>query len=690
MRKALAAALLAAGMASSVRAAPECLVPTGEYLPTQVPYTYILDRSNVFEPDYLERLRVGPPYLLENGDLTAGHPYFGPMCDLGALRAGKPEPSAEEFVARYRQKRAATPDYVKKAHAVGVKLVTAYVCMMTTGGDHEKRTGFWRFYDNWDSFREFHIPPRPGADPEQWLQRKPDGSPHYFYAHEHPPYKPMVRYANCVNNPGWRAYMQWLIEEAARVGLDGVFVDNAESQRCYCKLCQAGFEKWLRSRYSAQEIKDVFGGDVSLQADVSKGDLRLAETRLFWQASIRAFLADIKRWGAAIHGSFFVFPNGLHGRSHNIAVVYPDCDLAMDENSVGVAGTHPGVAKSHIIAGLHVTRVNDNLLSYRYAAGAGAGCRTNLLCRPGYPKSDQANFGANANVGALGIAEAAAFGGGGCYLHGGPKSAPWLAAVRATYNEFFEKNAGLYKGMFPFGQAGVIAFVLPNYFGDRSAFSSINQGLHLLAERHVLADLIPERVFTLEWIKRYPALVVPNIAIMSDAQVAALVSYAKSGGKLIVLGEKAATRDQFGREREPSGVQNLLNLAVSRYGSDPSEAFATGQPLHGSELCSQDAAPLVRFAAYVNHPSQPTALVLHCVNYDVDLGLKHDRVGAVRDLELAIPLPPQTKPINAVFKAPGEADVPLRVEQIGDRARVRVPKLSIYGLVRLLLERSGG
>ena len=144
----------------------------------------------------------------------------------------------------------------------------------------------------------------------------------------------------------------------------------------------------------------------------------------------------MKRWGSAIHGSFFVYPNGLHRRAHYIATRFRDCDLAMDENSFGERGTHPGMIQSHVIAGIYNTHVNDNILSYKFATGAGTHCRVNLLCRPGYPRSDPDELGANANTGSLGIAESAAFGGGGCYLNRGPLQSPWLNQIgRASCRE---------------------------------------------------------------------------------------------------------------------------------------------------------------------------------------------------------------------------------------------------------------
>ena len=704
MRADAAALLLVFAGAAAVSAAPECMVPTGEYLPTQVPYTHILDRSDVFAEDYLDQLKVGPPYLLENGMIQPTHQYFGPMCDLDALRRGEPGPSVQEFVQQYREKAEATREYVKQAKARGVQLVTAYICMNTIGGDPEKRTGFWHFYDNWDTFSEFQIPPRPPDDPETWQQLKADGSPFIAYTRAHLPYKPMFRWTNCINNPSWRTYQQWVTEEAARAGIDGFFVDNAGTQRCYCKHCQTKFAEWLKSRYTEEEIEELLGGDLSMSLDEDEhADLRKAEVQLFRQESIHDFLADVRRWGSDIHGSFFVFPNGLHRRSHFIGTRFRDCDLAMDENSVGTVGTHPGVAHMHIIAGLHIKHVNDNLVTFKYAAGTGARCRANLLCRSGYPKSDPANLGPNANVGALGIAEAAAFGGGGCYLHRGTKAHPWLAPVRANYNEFFEANADDYRGKYPFGQVGIIAFVLPNYFGDRSAFNGVDQALHVLAAQHILADLIPERVFTPAWISRYAALVMPYMPIVSDSQIAVLTDYVKQGGKLILLGKEVASRDRFGRDRDPQAAGQLLDAATARYDWDLAQAFAEGAPLSGLELCGKQATPLVRLSAYVDDPHEPTELVLHCVNYDVDLGLDHHRVGAISNLDLSVPLPANTRATSAVFKAPGEADVGLKVEngegravaagsdreRSPGRARLTIPELRIYGFVHISLQRAG-
>jgi len=674
---------LALGL-TRVQAAPECLVPTGPYQPTQVPYTYVLDRRSPFSDAFVERYRDGMPYLVEAGQLTPGHPYFGPLCDPGALRRGVPEPSLEEFLRRYRENRAKAPDAVAAVRAGGAGQVLTYICMMTTGGDPVKRTGFWRFYDHWDAFAEFHVPPKPDSDPEDWQQRRADGTPVIAYSRDHPPYKPMFRWTNCINHPGWRAYQRWVTEEAARVGVDGFFVDNANTMHCYCRHCQALFAKRLRERYTPAELTDLFGGDLAMApGGKTEPGLRQAEVQLFWQESIHGLLADVKAWGCAIHGHFVVFPNGLQGMSEQIATRFRDCDLAMHEHSGGELGGNPGLLRRHVIAGIGTREVNDHLYEYKVAAGTGAACRANVLAYSGYPKADPANRGANPAVAALGIAEAAAFGGGGCYapidFH------PWYPALCATHNRFFAANTALYAGKLPYGQVGILGFVWPGFMGERGATTGTRAALREVLGRHLLADVIPERVFTPAWIARYPVLIVPGIAVLSDAQLQALIDYARQGGRLVLLGETAGRRGAFGRARSAEAVAALEQAASRRCGGDLRDAWAPGGPLAGLELCPAAAAPLVRFAAYTDALERPTEVIVHAVNYDVDLGVARGRVGVVSPLEIAVPLPAGMRAGTAVLSSPEAGAVPLAAATVAGRARLSLPRLGVYGVVRITL-----
>lgn len=684
------AAMIALVVAVPVLAAPTCMLPTGEYVPSQAPYTYFLDRRNPYDAAYADRYGGHLPALLETGMLTPGHPYFGPVCDLTAIRAGRPEPTVEEFIARYRENRTRAPEVIRQLHEAGAERVITYICMMTTGGDPEKRLGFWRFYDNWDAFAEFDIPDKPADDPEQWQQRKPDGTPFIAYTRAHPPYQPMFRWTNCVNNPGWRAYQRWVTEEAARVGCDGFFVDNAGTQRCYCSHCQALFAEWLRERYTAAEIAELFGGDLSMApgGKVEAGSLRQAEVELFWQESIHRFLSDIKAWGAAIRGEFFVFPNGLHGRAHFVGTRFRDCDLAMDENSSGDLSGNPGVGNLHVIAGLHVRRYNYNTLLYKYVAGTGARCRGNVLAYCGYPQQDLPNLGPNFNTAVLGHAEAAAFGGGGCYA---PTAfTEGAAQAIAVMNEFFRKNEALYVGKYPFGQVAVLGFALPSYFGDRQAYANTASVLGVLMDAGLLADIVPERVFSLQWLSRWPMVVVPGVRYLADAQLQTLLAYTQAGGKLILAGSDNGVYDQLGRSRPAEALQALRAAAAADVGQELDALVQPGGLLDGQGICQTTPNMRVRFAAWVDHPERPAEIILHAVNYDVHLGTAHDRVGEISDLALRVPLPAGARAARATVYAPGEAPQELAVSNDQGRAVLTLPHLKVYAVVRIDLQRGEG
>ena len=134
-----------------------------------------------------------------------------------------------------------------------------YICNQTMAGDPEKRAGFWKFYDSWDDYRGFGLPPRPATDPIEWLQRDPDGNIHYNYRWAHQAFRPERRFAPCPNNEHWSAWLEFVVDQMAQCGYDGVFVDN-NILHCYCSYCRREFRRFLGSRYTAAQRERVERG----------------------------------------------------------------------------------------------------------------------------------------------------------------------------------------------------------------------------------------------------------------------------------------------------------------------------------------------------------------------------------------------------------------------------------------------
>ena len=687
--RAIAVVIAAALLPAFAGAAPEQLVPCasagapGGFVPTKLPCTYILDYSDddYFRGDYEQYYLQGPPGLLHMGTVTPAHSYFGPAHDAAAALGKQPFPPLETFVQKYRDRLAEAQRVNDQLRKQGVGKVVAYVCLMTTGGDPDKRTGFWHFYDHWEAFTPLGAGPKPPDDPVLWQQRKPDGSEHHFYTRDH--YLPMFfRYSNCVNNPGWQAYMKWVIRGAAEARFDGVFVDNAGSQRCYCKYCQAGFAEHLRSRYTAVELKELFGDDLSLSTDL-KG-LRGTETLIFWGESIHRFLGMIRDEGSKLWGSFFVFPNGLQGRPLNLEGMFRDCDLGMYENSVGTYGTNPGRTRSHVIAGIYAAHTNDNIFAHQAAAAAGAPCRSALLTRPGYPKTDPA-WRMNEPAAELGIAEAAAFSGGGCFLHDSPKSYPDLAPARAKYNAFFATHRSWYEGYWPGGSVGVLTMLSQTLTGDRRHLAAAQSLLETLLAGQVPADPVVEREHNTD-LSRYPVLLVPPVTNLPDVWVQKLVAYAQAGGKLLVSqAETTAALDHLGRPRDPAAAAAFRRLGAP-LPDDPSDLLGPQGALAGYALTDPTKAEALRAAVYVDSPTQPRRLVLHLVNYDVMLGVNGGQVGALDNVPLRLRLPGKQRVRQVTLAVPGGADRLLAFKQAASHATFTVPRLDLYAVCLVELE----
>ncbi|NOZ21611.1 MAG: hypothetical protein GXP25_11065 [Planctomycetes bacterium] len=650
--------------------------------PTSVPFTYVLDYGgdHLNNPDYIKQARKGPPYLMHLGTDTPCHSYFGAAFQWSRFRArlkGETVPKPD-YAGEYRGRVAALTQLAKGLHEAGCKLVTPYVCMITFGGDHEKGTGFWETYENWDAYKEFGIGPKPPTDPFEWNQRLPDGKPKYFYRHDHPPYKPMFRYAACINHPSWKQYMFWVIRETARCGFDGVFVDNANLFRCYCDRCQKLFAEHLNKKYTPRQIKELFGGDTRLG---KPGDgLRWTETQIFWDDCINTFLQEMRAEGAKVHGSFYMFPNALQHRPWAALISARDCDLVMAENSVGTCGTHPGSAKEEIIDGICVTHTNNNIFAHRHAAACSQRVRSALLTRPGYPKS-LPELMMNRDVGALGLAEAAAFSGGGTFLHRPTKSAPFLAEVRDTYNRFFETHRDLYEGYYNYGQVAVACFAKQRYYSGNDQTRIAKPILEGLMKRHVLADPVTEVIFRPDILIKYRLLVLPEIEYLSDAEVNVVRAYVNAGGRVMVSGD-VGKYDLFMREREelPFG-----QYSVSRLADEIVKSVLAYRPVRVIPE-KPDLAP-IRMACYTNFREKPERIVLHLVNYGVRLGRDAPPASEIKDIPVSIPLPRETRVESVRYSRPGQEDVKLPVTVEKNVATFTVPALRIYGVCSFRIER---
>jgi hypothetical protein len=232
---------------------------------TTVPITYVVDygEDHLDNPEYLTRLREAPPAWLQVGQDTL-------FSGLDPLRPDQ-----------VRKRKAAIARLTGAAHAAGVEKVIPSIWNQTMVGDPQKRTGFWRFFDHWKDYQEFGVPVRPMSDPLRWMQRDPFGNIQFNDPKSDPSFAPEWRWAPCPNNEYWHRYLEFVAEQIASCGYDGVFVDK-NSLHCYCTYCQRAFQRYASKRYTQEameralgtgapeELRLYYGGDKVLWAKSQK------------------------------------------------------------------------------------------------------------------------------------------------------------------------------------------------------------------------------------------------------------------------------------------------------------------------------------------------------------------------------------------------------------------------------------
>jgi len=254
------------------------------------PFTYVIDygghSGHMDDPQRLiESVSSAPPELLHLAHDVPFPNTYGPIerTDDEKLRRLSGAEAAD--------RSARIAKMLRGLRRAGVKTIIPYICNQTVAGNPDKRLGVWDVYDHWDEYANMGIGPRPKADPMEWLARESNGRPHFNYEMRHAAFVPLDvhRWAPCCNNPHYHEWQRVVVSQIARVGYDGVFVDNC-ILNCYCSYCQKKFRKYLAPRYTPAELERRFGaGDVKKLALAHRG------SRLAWvkeEPTFREFLRE--------------------------------------------------------------------------------------------------------------------------------------------------------------------------------------------------------------------------------------------------------------------------------------------------------------------------------------------------------------------------------------------------------------
>jgi hypothetical protein len=139
----------------------------------------------------------------------------------------------------------------------------------------------------------------------------------------------------------------------------------------------------------------------------------------------------------------------------------------------------------------------------------------------------------------------------------------------------------------PIANLGVVFAQRPNTFYKPPAAGTggnweTMQGLYnVLLEGRFFFDFVHEDDLGPETLKKYSALVLPNVALLSDEQCAQLKAYVDSGGSLLATFE-TSLYDPAGKRRDDFGLAELLGIqrAGEIQGPDGNSFFARIESRH--------------------------------------------------------------------------------------------------------------
>ncbi|MBN2294002.1 MAG: hypothetical protein JXM70_16365 [Pirellulales bacterium] len=314
---------------------------------TTLPIVYTIDYGDVGfkNPNHIDKIKTAPPDLLHVGKAVPISHHWGPICLYRGENqyTGGPGNTLDRkniallTPAQLAERIEHIRETLKRYHEIDVSEVTPYISYHTLAGDHQKRLGFWEFYDNWNTYSRW-AGPRPLSDPFEWLVVDSNGkfvggscggySPSY--------YKPLHRYRACINHPDWAEWHRRLMRMVAEVGYDGCFIDNTHPDICYCSYCKADFQKFLNENRQIDWVRRLTKGfrleDLKLDSPGMAKQATSRELARRWRA-IRTsrHLGMIRAAGREVKADFTIFPNS--GNIHECLLVGEQCDRLMFEST---------------------------------------------------------------------------------------------------------------------------------------------------------------------------------------------------------------------------------------------------------------------------------------------------------------------------------------------------------------------
>lgn len=167
----------------------------------------------------------------------------------------------------------------------------------------------------------------------------------------------------------------------------------------------------------------------------------------------------------------------------------------------------------------------------------------------------------------------------------------WMPVVKELYNKYRDWEKYLRhtdsqaEVALMFSQHTVKKYALANR--EQLVEKPINGFYHALIEARIPFDMIDSHYIDKEHLSRYKAVILPNIAVLSDADCAALKAYVEEGGAVLASYE-TSLYDENGKRREDFGLADLFGVHFNgKYTENELNAYITVRTKVGDPVLSE-------------------------------------------------------------------------------------------------------
>jgi hypothetical protein len=396
-------------------------------------------------------------------------------------------------------------------------------------------------------------------------------------------------FVSCVRNPGWLKLQQEVADVTAKAGFDGLQFDVypyavKPSYYCQCEHCQRGWKEYSSKRFGAAH---PMPGRTADELNFTNVD-----DRAFYEWRLQSFVDFVKAlqaYSARKHPGFPIIMNHGSGNSNFMFEAYQG---ALEQ---------PSSELWHLKLG-----EESSLPLYRMAEGANG---SRLLSLFNYRKQIEPAFRYRTAI-------AESYAGGGMGLHALPVSGaqPDLEEVGLRYFQFLRANADLFTNTHSESGVALLYSWRDQAFlhGDvKKGAAHINDGAYYRGWAQAVAEcgipydvLMIEKGLTLERLRRYQAVIAPELYLVDDSDARVLEQYVKKGGRLLAIGDlgqqRTVARGEFVK-RSPSLLQTWkrdtdqswhMNLGSGLVSFVPASAAKGQGPRNPSLLAAVNAADL--------------------------------------------------------------------------------------------------